>query len=198
MWARVTETVTPLSNSNLSKSAQLRGSAREQRLQDSPQTRNIPSPQEDAPRAPVPKFRVGSRARPDVPRHDIARALPDALRAAPSRVDGRTHTRLKRGKLRPEARIDLHGMTLAQAHPMLARFLMAAHGDGKRLVLVITGKGKDRDDDGVMPVRRGVLRHQVPHWISLPPLAQIVLQVTPAHLRHGGDGAYYIYLRRQR
>ncbi|WP_150121448.1 Smr/MutS family protein, partial [Sulfitobacter sp. HI0023] len=44
----------------------------------------------------------------------------------------------------------------------------------------------------------GVLRHQVPQWLSAPPLGGLVLQVTPAHISHGGGGAYYVYLRRQR
>ena len=69
---------------------------------------------------------------------------------------------------------------------------------GRRLVLVITGKGKDRDDGGPIPTRHGILRHQVPQWLALPPLSQAILQVTPAHLKHGGHGAYYVYLRRNR
>lgn len=146
----------------------------------------------------VAPFQVGSRAQTLPPVVDRAPDPSRALEVAPPRVDGRTHARLRRGKLRPEARIDLHGMTLSQAHPALIRFLSSAHADSKRLVLVITGKGKDRDDGGIMPVRRGVLRHQVPQWLQTPPLGSIVLQVTPAHFRHGGDGAYYVYLRRTR
>ena len=105
---------------------------------------------------------------------------------------------MKQGKLSPQARLDLHGMTLAQAHPALTRFVTRAHQDGLRLVLVITGKGKDRDTDGPVPVPRGVLRHQVPHWLTQHPLRQIVLEIRSAHLRHGGEGAYYVYLRRTR
>ncbi len=91
-----------------------------------------------------------------------------------------------------------------QARPMVAPipsrtgFIMRAASEGKRLVLVITGKGKDRDEDGPIPIRRGVLRHQVPHWLSVPPLSQLVLQITAAHDRHGGGGAYYVYLKRLR
>jgi DNA-nicking Smr family endonuclease len=95
-------------------------------------------------------------------------------------------------------KIDLHGMTIAEAHPELVAFILNSHAMGRRLVLVITGKGKDRDDGGPIPTRFGVLRHQVPQWLALPPLAQAILQVTPAHLRHGGHGAYYVYLRRTR
>jgi DNA-nicking Smr family endonuclease len=84
------------------------------------------------------------------------------------------------------------------AHSALTRFILSSQASGRRLVLVVTGKGKDRDDGGPIPTPRGKLRHQVPHWLELPPLAQAVLQVTPAHISHGGDGAYYVYLRRGR
>jgi DNA-nicking Smr family endonuclease len=113
-------------------------------------------------------------------------------------MDRKTFGRMTRGKLKPEARIDLHGMTLDRAHGALTRFILSAHANGKRLVLVITGKGKDRDDAGPIPVRYGVLKHQVPHWLTTPPLSSAVLQVMPAHISHGGGGAYYVYLRRQR
>lgn len=89
-------------------------------------------------------------------------------------------------------------MTLAEAHPELIRFILNAQSNGLRLVLVITGKGKPGADTGHMPQRTGVLRHQVPHWLRQPPCNAAILQVTEAHLRHGGSGAYYIYLRRTR
>ena len=89
-------------------------------------------------------------------------------------------------------------MTLDRAQGVLSQFIMSAHGSGKRLVLVITGKGKKRDEGGPIPVRHGVLRHQVPQWLSVPPLSMMVLQVSEAHASHGGGGAYYVYLRRNR
>lgn len=191
LWARVTETVKPLHESGVSEAALMSG--------DGGQEHHDRAPEPKPPTAPrVDSFRIGSRVPAPPPVVDRAPDPSRALEAAAPRVDGRTHARLRRGKLRPEARIDLHGMTLAEAHPALNRFLVAAHDGGKRLVLVITGKGKDRDDGGIMPVRRGILRHQVPHWLQTPPLRAIVLQVTPAHFRHGGDGAYYVYLRRAR
>jgi DNA-nicking Smr family endonuclease len=112
-------------------------------------------------------------------------------------MDAKTHGKMTRGKLAPEARIDLHGMTLAEAHPELIRFILNAQAQGLRLVLVITGKGKRRDDPGPIPQRVGALRHQVPHWLRLPPLGPAVLQISEAHLKHGGAGAYYVYLRRR-
>jgi DNA-nicking Smr family endonuclease len=191
LWARVTETVTPLNSSGVSENALMSGGTQTDGTCPEPAVNPEPNRR-------IPAFRVGGAVPAPSP---VVDRVPDpsrALETATPRVDGRTHARLRRGKLRPEARIDLHGMTLAQAHPALTRFVTKAHADGKRLLLVITGKGKDRDDGGIMPVRRGILRHQVPHWLHTAPLRSIVLQVTPAHFRHGGDGAYYVYLRRAR
>ena len=113
-------------------------------------------------------------------------------------MDSKAFGKLKRGKLLPEGRIDLHGMTLAQAHPALIGFILSAHAAQKRLVLVITGKGKLRDDFAPMPARHGILRHQVLQWLAMAPMGGLVLQIAPAHISHGGEGAYYVYLRKTR
>lgn len=157
----------------------------------------VPAVAEEAPRpARIPQFRLGESANP-ARGHDILPPFPDRLHGAPVRMDRRAYDQMKRGKLVPEARIDLHGLTLAQAHPELVRFVLAAHARGLRLLLVITGKGKPATDEGPIPVRTGALRHQVPHWLHMAPIGPLVLQVGPAHLRHGGGGAYYVYLRRR-
>lgn len=124
--------------------------------------------------------------------------IEETVAAHPLRMDHGTFRKLKRGKTQPEARIDLHGMTLAEAHPALIGFILRAQASGFRLVLVITGKGKARTDDGPIPQRIGALRHQVPHWLHAPPLGAAVQQIAAAHPRHGGAGAYYVYLRRLR
>jgi DNA-nicking Smr family endonuclease len=144
----------------------------------------------------LPEFRIGERARIARP-HDLKPSLADHLQAAPLQMDAKAFGRMTRGKLAPEARIDLHGLTLAEAHPELIRFILNAQGAALRLVLVITGKGRRGTDHGPIPLRMGALRHQVPHWLRLPPLGPAVLQVTEAHLKHGGSGAYYVYLRRR-
>ncbi|MFY2824068.1 Smr/MutS family protein [Ruegeria sp. MALMAid1280] len=143
-------------------------------------------------------FEVGQTARVKSVRHALKPSVTDSLRASPVQMDTKAFGRMKRGKLRPEGKLDLHGMRVDTAHPALIRFVLTAQAQGKRLVLVVTGKGKDRDEPGPIPTPRGVLRNNVPHWLSIPPLAQAVLQVTPAHISHGGDGAYYVYLRRTR
>lgn len=141
-------------------------------------------------------LRLGNRKDAASTRIDLSPLPNEALDAQPLRMDHKTHRQMTRGKLSPEARIDLHGMTLAVAQPVLTRFIMQARADGLRLVLVITGKGRAGGPDAPLPVRPGALRHNVPHWLHMPPLSTAVLQVRPAHRRHGGEGAYYVYLRR--
>ena len=145
---------------------------------------------------PVRPFRIGQASRAHAPADDLAPTLSQAIRAQPVAMDKRAFHRLKAGKLRPEAKLDLHGMTLDRAHPALIDFVLGARARGHRLLLIVTGKGKDRDVGGPIPTPRGVLKHQVPQWLRLPPLAPHILQVTEAHRSHGGAGAYYVYLRR--
>ena len=148
-----------------------------------------------APSPRLPLFRLGEKSRV-LRAHDLAPSLPQALASAGVQMDAKKHAKMTRGKLAPEARIDLHGLTLSQAHPELIHFILQAQSQGLRLVLVITGKGKRGQDIGPIPQKMGALRHQVPQWLRLPPLGMTVLQVSEAHLKHGGSGAYYVYLRR--
>lgn len=172
-------------------------------------TRRGPVPDPDAP-PPLPKPAVApppvampSRLPPGpepAARVSRAESTAEALARAPVAMDHKTHARMMRGKLEPEGRIDLHGMTLAQAHPALTGFILNASARGLRLVLVITGKGRTLPDDDAapMPRRAGALKHEVPIWLRSGPLRAAVLEIREAHRSHGGTGAYYVYLRRRR
>jgi DNA-nicking Smr family endonuclease len=129
--------------------------------------------------APVPKIRPASRD------------LPPLAVGAKLGTDKRTAERLRQGDMAIEGRIDLHGMTQDQAHGALTRFILAAFDDGKRCVLVITGKGY-RDGQS------GILRQATPRWLNTPPLRERVLSFTHAQPRHGGEGALYVLLKRRR
>ncbi len=117
-------------------------------------------------------------------------------------LDNRTAKRLVRGQLTPEARIDLHGATRHSAEPTLLRFVTDARAQGKRLVLVITGKGSQGHmlhgrDFHADPDRRSVLRDMVPRWLNEPQFRSHVAGFQPAHPKHGGGGALYLWLRRR-
>jgi DNA-nicking Smr family endonuclease len=107
----------------------------------------------------------------------------------------REKQQLARGKTELGGRIDLHGMTQAQAHDALLHFLRRYQAEGAKFVLVITGKGSA---GAVARGERGVLRRQVPLWLGLPEFRACVLGFDVAHVGHGGEGALYVRLRRAR
>ena len=115
--------------------------------------------------------------------------MPAAPPLAP--LGRRERSQLSRGRKEIDARLDLHGMTQTRAHRALADFLQRAHGDGLTFVLIITGKGKMGAES-----ERGVLRRQVPQWLSLPEFRSLVVGFEEAHIGHGGEGALYVRIRR--
>lgn len=179
VWQKVAETATPLTD-------------RPKRVFEPQRPKSDPPAPKQPPRPAIPAFRIGERPTQTatIPMARPAKPAPD--------MDSKAFRKLKQGKLSPDARIDLHGMTLDVAHGVLTRFISSAYAAGDRLVLVITGKGKIKDAGGPMPVPVGVLRHHVPQWLNAPGLRHAVLDVVEAHRRHGGSGAYYVYLRRRR
>ncbi|MBU4531772.1 MAG: Smr/MutS family protein [Hoeflea sp.] len=99
--------------------------------------------------------------------------------------------KLARGRLPIDGRIDLHGLTQSEAHNLLFGFLAGAHERGLRHVLVITGKGSSRGSEGV-------LKRIVPDWLGKPEFRFLISGYEDAARSHGGEGALYIRLRRER
>jgi len=108
-------------------------------------------------------------------------------------LERRFKQRVASGRRQIDARIDLHGLTQKEAHAALLQFLRGAQGDGAAIALVITGKGTGT---AAGPGERGVLKRQVPMWLSLPEFRQFVVGFDDAHIGHGGRGALYVRLRR--
>lgn len=193
LWRRVAESTRPLNGWPRPSDGEASGGTN-----TLPDTASAsPTPRQDSPNtAPLKPFRIGERRQETAVPHDMAPTPGEWLARQPRQMDRKTFQRLARGKLAPQGRIDLHGMTLEQARPVLMQFILGARARGDRLVLVITGKGRRGGDEGPIPQRAGALRHEVPQWLARPPLSGAVLQVAPAHPRHGGSGALYVYLRR--
>ena len=96
-------------------------------------------PEIDAPAPSLPKIRKTTSVvlgkptpKPRSNAHDLMPSLPDQIRKSPVQMDSKAFGRLKRGKIRPEGRIDLHGMTLDRAHPALTKFILGSHAKGKK------------------------------------------------------------------
>ena len=144
------------------------------------------------PLAAVPPGQSGDNTPPIVPKQAKPAPLPPLDRQAG--VDRASAQRLKRGMYAVEARLDLHGMTQAEAHRALAQFIDASRTAGRRCVLVITGHG--RDGDNGRP--GGVLKKAVPRWLEEPELRHQLLITALAQPRDGGAGALYLLLRKRR
>ena len=113
-------------------------------------------------------------------------ALVDIRKGQRAGMDRNTHKKFSRGKLPIDRRLDLHGFTAFRAENRLVDFIKTAAFDGCRCVLIVTGKGT------------GILKANVPEWLSKEPLVSLVLAIAPAQPTHGGAGALYVLLRRNR
>lgn len=132
-----------------------------------------------------------SSQKPPAPAPLMSPPRPEPPPLAP--IGRRERSHLSRGRKEIDARLDLHGMTQTRAHRALFGFLQRAHHDGLTFVLIITGKGKMGSES-----ERGVLRRQVPLWLSLPEFRSMVVGFEEAHIGHGGEGALYVRVRRSR
>ena len=167
LWRLVTETVEPFG---------------ERALPDEP---NVETPSPSKSRAAPPPATV-------VPPKPVRPKPPPSL----SPMDRRSRSRVSRGTVAIDRRVDLHGLTQAAAERRLTRFLEDAQGEDAKVVLVITGKGKvstsGREEE------RGVLRRMVPMWLAAPALRSIVVGFEEAAQSHGGTGALYVRIRKRR
>ena len=180
LWGRVAKTVKPLKRTHFQAEP----------VHAKPKLRDESLPGESVPK---PKRESARRESPPI----VAEKPPPSTLHKPadlrgskiggiSRADAR---RLANGDIALTARLDLHGETLAGAYGALKRFIVEKQHQKHRYVLVITGKGV---------AGRGALRTALPRWLETPPLAQLVVAFHPAQGRHGGDGAWYVQLRRAR
>lgn len=147
----------------------------------------------DPPNPDAPPARFSRK--PEVPALKPRRVHNADQAAAPplASLARRDQIKLARGRSAIDARLDLHGLTQAQAHAALLSFLRGAQETGARTVLVITGTGARGSTTD-----RGVLRRQTPLWLGLPEFRRYVVGFASAHVAHGGEGALYVQVRRKR
>jgi DNA-nicking Smr family endonuclease len=171
LWSGIARSITPL-----------RGEKKRPKPQDQAATTGISAPVADP--------------------HPVRRAPAVAEKPPPlAPLDRRSKQRIASGRTPIDARLDLHGFTQKDAHTALLRFLKGAQAGGAKVALVVTGKGTARSrparGEYAEPAEPGVLRRQVPAWLSLPEFRPFVVSVEDAHIAHGGQGALYVRLRRR-
>lgn len=143
------------------------------------------------PTAPTPKTSKRKAIAPRIPIPPRTPPKPVLEAGKAADLDRRTMEKLRKGRMRPEGRLDLHGMTADRALGTLNGFLADAQGTGKRCVLVITGKGSMKEGGGV-------IRRELPAWLNAPGNRARVLGFSGAQPSDGGGGAFYVLLKRRR
>ncbi len=190
VWQAIKETVSPM---RLSTTKTFRGIINAaEKLPPTPQREATPKP--DAPKLTAKtRYTVAPDAllkgrRPPV-NYDSSRS---ELKAGQLQgLDRRRGDKLRKGKLDIEGTLDLHGMTRDQAQSAVRRFIEASQSMGRRTVLIITGKGYSHGGDGV-------LRSELPRWMNSDPLRAKIVAFDFAQPRHGGQGAFYVYIKKVR
>jgi DNA-nicking Smr family endonuclease len=179
LWTTVSSTVEPLRRKGLLKPSQ------------SALPQPEPEPQPIIKAAPKP-LKAG---KPFLPPYQ---APPPGRPLVEKAVDPAIHKKVRRGRIDIDGTIDLHDMTQAQAREALFRYVTTRAARGDRTILVITGKGLKTDSDYIAAMsQRGILRTMLPIWLSEPGLAHLVSGWSMAARGHGGEGAWYVRLRRQ-
>ncbi|MDK2760401.1 MAG: Smr/MutS family protein [Sphingopyxis sp.] len=168
-----------------------------------------PLPRTKAPLAPaspptvsVPKVAPRSSAAPAAAPRPPAKLPPPRRTHSQATLDGHWDRRLRKGLVRPDISIDLHGHTLVSAQALLNDAIGRGLMRGARVLLVVAGRlrpGADRlptmHGD---PRPRGAIRASLPDWLAYSPHADQIVALRPAHISHGGAGAVYVILRRGR
>lgn len=179
LWTTVAATVEPLRRKGLFKLA------------------NAPLPLPE-PESPPPEIKAPPKNRPPrepfLPAYQAPRQPQAVVEKA---VDPAIHKKVRRGRIEIDGTIDLHGLTQNEARETLRRYVASRFARGDRTILVITGKGVRTDNDYISAMtERGVLRTMLPVWLSEPGLASMISGWSVAARGHGGEGAWYVRLRR--
>jgi DNA-nicking Smr family endonuclease len=185
LWQAVAKSVTPLKRKRAKKPPAGEDAAPLPESKVAP-AKAPPGKRPKAPKGPAP-----------VPTPAVAAPKPmPLLTPAPTPgampgIDKRQGERFRRGQLPIEGKIDLHGRTQAEAHDALQHFIERAYKAGKRHLLVITGKGMTQS-------KSGILKTNVPRWLNEPAMRRLILAISQARPEHGGEGALYVLLKREK
>jgi len=113
----------------------------------------------------------------------------------------KTNKKLKKGKIPIDKKIDFHGLSLLDAENLFIHIISSCYKKNLRCILFITGKGvlKKTTNDFVEPkLYYGKIRSNFMAWTKKKELSKFILNVEQASIRYGADGAFFVYLRRQK
>ncbi len=108
---------------------------------------------------------------------------------------------LKKGKIKIDRRLDLHGYSLIDAYDLFKKEIKKTYEKNKRCILVITGKGSHLNktkEDFNPKLFYGKIKKSIISWAEEDSLKKYILTYQTAGIAHGGEGAIFIYLRKKK
>ncbi|MGB3472052.1 MAG: Smr/MutS family protein [Erythrobacter sp.] len=182
-WEKLAQSVTPMAG-------RMRKPVPVAKAAAAPVTAN-PAPK------PKPQSKPQSKVIPKSPAAPVAARPPMTRRVFHSELDSHWNRKLKNGQIAPDYTLDLHGHTLDSAYSRIMSGLDQASAMNARLVLVVAGRERPVDPAD-RASKRGAIRAKLLDWLAVSHHADNIAAVRRAHIRHGGEGALYLVLKRAR
>jgi DNA-nicking Smr family endonuclease len=109
---------------------------------------------------------------------------------------------IKKGSFVINKKVDFHGKTLLESEEKFNNTILECYNSGNRCLLFVTGKGlfksKKSENTNQPKLYYGVIRSEFVSWAKSKKFSKHILSFEKASIEHGGDGAFYIYLRKKK
>ena len=109
--------------------------------------------------------------------------------------------KLRKGKILINKKIDFHGYSLEEAKELFLSTIINCFIKNYRCILFITGKGLNKKTTNTFQDNKlyyGKIRNEFLNWVSIKEVQSKILNVQQANSKHGGDGAFFVYLRKNK
>jgi len=154
---------------------------------------------------PIPKMRTPLQKRVDLTKIELEKPIEKKTKSISKnefKVEKSTLSRkLKKGKITADQKIDFHGCALEEARQLFIRTVNNCFINNKRCILFVTGKGmakKQPEDISIKKLYYGKIRNSFLEWTKISEIVHKILHIQQANIENGGDGAFFVYLRKNK
>ena len=109
---------------------------------------------------------------------------------------------IKKGSFHVDKKIDFHGKSLLESEEQFNNTIIESYNSGQRCLLFVTGKGlfksKNYEESYKPKLYHGIIRASFIEWARSKKFSKYILSFEQASIEHGGDGAFYVYLRKNK
>ena len=109
---------------------------------------------------------------------------------------------VKKGSFQIDKKIDFHGKSLSESEERFNSTILECYKKNQRCLLFVTGKGlfksKNYEQNDKPKLYHGIIRSTFVEWAKSKKFSKYILSFEQASIQHGGDGAFYVYLRKNK